>query len=87
MLSVAALPVKVGCETVPFGVYVAVPVAGLTLAVLFSLLLIDTEPEGVNEPDDVNELPVKVGFETLPDGVYVCEGTVKVTPCVCDNCA
>ena len=62
----------VGAETVPAGVYVAVPeVAAETVAVLFVVpfVVTETEPEGVNLPLDWVEEPVKVGVLTVPAGV------------------
>ena len=71
-VDVVAEPVKVGCDTVPAGVYVAVPeAAALTVAVLFVVAFVETltVPDGVNLPVDVVELPVNVGCETVPAGV------------------
>ena len=56
---VAASPLNV-LVTDPAGVYVAVPVVVLTVAVLFSVVsvLVVTDPDGVKLPVDVNELPL-----------------------------
>ena len=67
----AVLTLIVGCDTVPAGVYVAVPDdAALTVAVLF-VVVSATEPAGVKLPVDVGALPLNVGCDTVPAGVYV----------------
>jgi hypothetical protein len=60
-----------GAETLPAGVYVAVPLVGDTVAVLFSVVLVDTEtePSGVMLPDAEQDPFEKVGCDTDPAGV------------------
>ena len=68
----AVATLMVGAETVPAGVYVAVPEeAALTVAVLFVVpfVVTETDPDGVNFPVLSVDEPVKEGFETVPAGV------------------
>ena len=85
-VDVSELPLNVGCDTDPAGVYVPVLLIELPVNVAFSTAPVpvklgcDTDPAGVNDPLLVSELPLNDALSTVPVPVNV--GCVVTALCM-----